>query len=69
MFLVTIGNWSVDKRKMVSSRSYFKILEKVAMVFEAYNYGITNTAHIKNSKKHISNTENKGQCLGNKREI
>lgn len=60
MFLVIIGNWSVDKRKMVNFRSYFKIFEKVVMVFEVYNYGIINIVYIKNLKKYIFNIENKG---------
>ena len=46
-------NWSVDKRKMVNSRSYFQILENVAMVFNAYNYGAL-TQHTSKTQRSIS---------------
>lgn len=59
----------MDKRKMVNVRSYFKILEKIAMVFREYNHETANTAHLKTSREHIPNTENKGQYVWNKRKI
>lgn len=56
----------MGRREKLNSGNYFKMFDKLAVMFKAYIPGTIKTLLLKNSKGYISKRENK-DCAGGKR--